>query len=441
MQPNPNNRHTEQGSKDPTVQLSTAHNTEGSPSNDQILLTRRQFFYGSMGVGALALTAGALGSPSPAFAADEIEYLKVPEENVFNHDDCTEIPASDKVSLIGSFQLPYGTLIWCNSNTVAACLLPTETSVPLTKVAVLFLGSGSSVTVLETAVGQAENFEIYDVRANEQGLIWTEANILTGIWRVYTAPLDGETLGKAALVDEGDAGWETPSIAAVAKYGFWQVLPVADGDHRSEDSLLKKAEFGKETSETVYASTGRMSTPPYALEDSVVITPRTSTDAIHHQLTLLDASSNETKDSMVLPAGMKPLEAGYGTSGFNFSFDGIYNYGGGIANLGTYTPAENHSAYDYDNKTWFRFGRTPSAPPSCCGNLFIVKSLRSVCGIDLAAKTFFALDVESGASSYGDYLASSGINENFVTYSNVHSISIEGTEEKHCLVRVWAPLT
>ena len=34
---------------------------------------------------------------------------------------------------------------------------------------------------------------------------------------------------------------------------------------------------------------------------------------------------------------MKPLEAGYGNTGFMFSFDAGYQYGGGIASIGTYT--------------------------------------------------------------------------------------------------------
>ena len=38
--------------------------------------------------------------------------------------------------------MPYGTLVWANSETYAACLLPTENSSPLTQAAVLSLSSG-----------------------------------------------------------------------------------------------------------------------------------------------------------------------------------------------------------------------------------------------------------------------------------------------------------
>ena len=176
---------------------------------------------------------------------------------------------------------------------------------------------------------------------------------------------------------------------------------------------------------------------------------------------------------------MKPLEAGFGDTGFTFSFESIYNYGGGIANLGTYTPAgevstgvlsegaanpngsssteeeprtlaENNAlsaastakfnALSYSGSTWFRFPRTPSAAPSWCGNWFMVKSTSAVCGIDFANKQYFAFDVEDGATDYGDYLASSGSTSHVVTYSNIDHTPLGGTQIKQCLVRIWQPL-
>ncbi len=40
---------------------------------------------------------------------------------------------------------------------------------------------------------------------------------------------------------------------------------------------------------------------------------------------------------MTLPSSMTPDLASYGRSGFSFGFSSIYNFGGGIANLGTGT--------------------------------------------------------------------------------------------------------
>ena len=421
-----------------------------SPSHSSLLLSRRHFLYGALGIGAVAATVGGAialtGSLQAKEADDELTVLEVPTDAVTTSDACVEIDdITGSVSLIGSFELPFGTLIWTNNDTVAACLLPTsEAARPLTQVSLLFLDTGENRIVLEQAVSQAEGFDIYDVRANEQGLVWTEANILDGIWRIYTASYGSQGLATPALVDEGDSkDWETPSLAAVGSYAFWQVLPALGGSTTKEPSLLKRvalASGSADTAEVIYTSIGRMSTAIYPLAESLVITPRTDSTSINHQLTLLDAEQGEVLDKVVLPTSMKPLEAGYGANGFTFSFDAWYSYGEGIANIGTYTPAKTHGIEDYAGLPWFNFSRTPTAAPAWCNGWFIVKSTRAVCGIDIANMTYFALPVESGCDDYGDYLATTGNTSKIVTFTNIDQVSIDGTEKKVCLVRAWAPI-
>ena len=410
-------------------------------SNSELLISRRHFLYGALGAGVLAVGLGGFAAPGKAFAASsDVVSLDVPEDAVFTQADCTQVDAAECVAMLGSFELPYGTLLWTNGDAFAACLFPTETAKPLTQAGYLNLKSGYWATLLEAAIGADEGFDIYDIRLNDHGAIWTEANIFSNVWRVYTAVFADNVLGAATKVDEGDGDWETPTIAAVGGNAFWQVLPDLNGTMTTEDSLLKKAAFGNDSSDVVYSSTGRMSTPIYPLYDSLVITPRTDTDLVHYQLTLLDAQTGDTKDQLVLPQAMRPLEAGWGNTGFIFSFDGIYDYGGGIANLGTYTPQSIDGPGDYEGKTWFQFNRSPTAPSAWFRNTFVVKSTQSVCGIDLVNKTYFTIDVESGSDNYGDYLASTGMNGSIVTFANVDSKSIDGTESKYTLVRVWAPI-
>ena len=336
-------------------------------------------------------------------------------------------------------QLPYGTLVWANDEHVAACLLPAESAKPLTHVALLALGSGVSTTVLEGAVGLDEGFEIYDVRATSSGLVWTEADILDGVWRIYTARTDGAALGNPALVEEGDGDWEMPTIAAVGNRAFWQVLPKASGPKKTEPSLFKRATMGANDIETLWTSIGRMATAPYATGDSVVITPRTDTSSIHYQLVRVDANTGEALDTMALPTSMKPLEAGYGNTGFMFSFDAGYQYGGGIASIGTYTPASAVTNGDYSNAPWFRFSRNPTAPPAWCGSYLMVKSRTQVVGINFDTNDWFAFDVKSGADDYGEYLASTGSRDAVVTYTNIDDKPLDGEARKYCLVRVWTP--
>lgn len=420
-----------------------------TPNGGEILLTRRHFLYGALGVGALAAVGGGASviiEQTKSDPNDDLAVLEVPESSVLSSasDEFTSTftLAEDHAALVnqvGNFELPYGSLVWASDDSLAACLIPGEEAKPLTQVALLSLSSGQYSTVLEQAVGMSEGFEIYDVRATSSGLIWTEADILDGMWRVYTARHDGATASAPTLVEEGDGQWEMPTLAAVGNRAFWQLLPKLDGTMKAEPSLFKRATMGASDVETVWTSIGRMATAPYATEDAVVITPRTDTTSIHYQLTCIDANSGETRDTMVLPAAMRPLEAGYGSTGFTFSFDAGYQYGDGIASLGTYVPASKVSNGDYNSAPWFRFSRNPTAAPAWCGPFFVVKSTTRVVGINFDANEYFQLDLKSGAEDYGEYLASTGSRNTVVTYTNIDDKPLDGEAKKYCLVRVWSP--
>ena len=408
-----------------------------------IAVTRRQLLIGAGAVAgaAVVIAGGAFAySQMTENASPDFETLSVASDAVTTNDSFTTIEADAAMSLIGSYELTYGTQVWASSETVAACLVPGETSTPLATVELLWLGSGITQTALSTAVGQTEGFNIYDVRATENGVVWVEADILDGTWCVYTAELSDGTLGEATLVEEGDSDWEMPTIAAVGNKAFWQVLPRTDGSASSEDSLLRAAQMGSADAHTVYASTGRMATPPYATADGIAFTPRAEASGVYYQLTYLDAASESVLDTLVLPSSMRPLEVGYGETGFMFSFDAIYNYGDGISQLGTYVPSVDASDADYSAAPWFRFGRTPTAAPAWCGQYLMVKSTTAVAGINLATSELFTLSVEDGVDDYGDYLATTGTRGNIVTFSNIDDDPINGEARTCCLVRVWAPL-
>lgn len=397
--------------------------------NAHVMLTRRQLLLGAAGVGAVVLAgAGATAFSEAQKAQSAVQTLEVAEDQVFTLADCADL-GSVPLELYGEWKLPYGTLIWANSDNYAACLLPTEGASPLTQVGILSLSSGTYATVLEAPATQERGFEIYDVRCNDEGAVWLEANCLSGQWRVYHATHNGVALAAPTLADQGDARYDLPFLAVAGGRAFWQVLPNPDGEAAQEPSLLKSAAFGAAESRTDWQSNGRMSTPPYSTRTGIVITPRADTEGVYYQLTLLDAESGQCQDTMALPASMKPLEAGYVNGRFTFSFDAIYSYGEGIANLGTYAPVE---AGAQSNAAWFRFDRSPSAAPCWAANSLIVKSTRAVAGCDLAARTLFTLPCPDACDSFGEYLASTGDARSVVTY-----VGMGSAEDKHTLVRVW----
>ena len=457
----------------PTPRAASAEGREITlPGGREVLLTRRHFLYGMAGAATLALMGtGAAYASSQSKNNDALSTLTVPKSAVLSSNDLEEIEdVSSVMTLAASVKLPFGSLVWANDDTVAACLLPTEIAKPLVQVGLLFIESGTCVTVLEHAVSEAEGFEIYDVRANSAGVIWTEADIMDGTWRVYGAALSDESLGEPQLLDEGDANWEMPTLACAAGYGFWQCLPQLNGNARVENSKLKRAAFGSAETEVVYESKGRMACAPASCGDAVIATPRARTSGTYYQLTRIDGATGQITDACVLPSSMKPMECGWGKTGFNFAFDGIYNYGDGIANLGTYMPLEefehpkpgaetdssssenatasgpylpvneaNANTEAYSEQPWFHYARNPLSAPAWCGNWVMVRGRSGVTAIDLAGKRYASLPLENGANSYGDFLASTNVGAKAVTYSNIDHTSLTGEHTKHCLVRIWQP--
>lgn len=414
---------------------------EPEPNRPKFTMSRRTFVKVAVGVGAVAAVGGGAAIYDKVTSKnDEISVLEVPENAVTSSDDLKEMPADSHMGLNVYVELPYGSLVWASNDSIATCFIPRQDANPLVEVAVLHLGSGYYDTVLKEAVNAEAGYQIYAARASKKGLIWVESNILQGGWRVYTATLKKGTLGKPVLADEQDSEWELPTLAAVDDVAFWQVLPDLNGSHTSEASIVKRVHMGETDVAEAISSMGRMCTPIYAMADSIVVTPRTNTDTVHHQLTRINAQSLQVLDTMVLPTSMKPLEAGYGETGFTFAFDAIYNYGDGIANLGSYAPMTMPTDGDYSSVNWFRFARSPYTAPAWCGKYLMVKSTTAVCGIDLEEKKYFVLEVKSGSDSYGDYLASTGSSDTLVTYANIDDDPINGKKTKCCLVRIWSPV-
>lgn len=406
-----------------------------TPEGGRFSITRRQLLIGTATVGVAALGAAAVTIASEATDNTTIDTLSVSTDAVFTQNDIDEdsvLDGNGPMSLLGEYQLPAGTLVWATPGaSYAACLLPTDTASPLTQVGLFSLSNGSYSVVLSGPVSEENGYDIYDVRCEDAGIVWAEANCLTDDWRVYQASLSDTTIGEPVLVDEGGSEYEVPTLATASGRAFWQVLPDASGTASMENSLLKSAVFGQSDITEVWRSNGRMSTPPYSTGDGIVITPRVDASSVYYQLTLLDAQSGEMQDSMILPASMAPDEAGYVDGRFVFCFEKIYSYGDGIANLGTYLPVDQGGG---SGDSWFRFGRTPFAPPAWVGSYLIVKSTMAIVGVDIVTRTMFSLDYPGSSDDYGEYLATTGTTDTIVTYT-----AIIGSDESssYTLVRVW----
>lgn len=408
-----------------------------------------------------------------------VAVLSVAENCVFTTENCDFVKkTSKKMKRVSRAHLPYGTLVWANDDNVAACLLPSDTATPLTKIGLLYLSTGNLYTVRESAVAQKEGFHIYDVRANSNGVAWVEANILDGKWRIYTARIadGGSKLEKPQMAEEGDNAWETPSIAVSGDYAFWQLSPTPSTSSKDSTSMLMRVRFGgsEEDSKCIYEAPGRMPCTPTPSESGVAIAPKANLESgsgSYYQLTHINADSGIVDSALALPSSMKPNYVAYGPTGFSFSFESIYNYGGGISNLGTYVPSGkdapvydaslNETAGDAGSNSdnmavasdaettgaspkkgeafgeWFRFPRSPYTTPAWTNKLFLVKSTSVVAGIDLASRQYVSIEPEYALQGYGEYLASEGPLDRIVTFANIDYTPVGGDHIRECSVRVW----
>ena len=166
----------------------------------------------------------------------------------------------------------------------------------------------------------------------------------------------------------------------------------------------------------------------YSTGDAICISPRSQASSSYSQLTLIDAESGAMRESLTLPASMRPLEAAYVNGRFSFTFDSIYTYGEGLASLGTYAPVSNDTGGQ-----WFCFDRNPLCAPAWCGGNLIVKSTRTVAGVNLSTREMFSLDCPDDCDNYGDFLASQGDVGSLVTYLGMST----NEDDAYTLVRVW----
>lgn len=363
-----------------------------APGGGQVLLTRRHFLYGAIGIGALAVVGGGIGvgvnaaskANEPTFNTLAVSKDAVTSCSAATPGDFTEIEDSSTVlGLSGTYELPYGTLVWASDDSLAACLVPTDGSKPLTKVVLLSLSSGNQTTAISQAKGQEEGFEIYDVRACATGVVWTEANILDGTWRIYSAALSNGELGTAALAEEGGRRLGDPDARRIERIRLLAGSPQEgrigeQGSVTPDESTFRLGRYrGGLHLERPHVHTAlcdgglRRHHPGAPRHPRRAISSRAST-----------RNPRAWSNSLVLPSSMKPLEAGYGDTGFMFSFEAIYNFGEGIANLGTYIPASTvqpdtdaEGNASYSLVPWFRHGVTPTAPPAWCGGWIHRKGL------------------------------------------------------------------
>lgn len=386
----------------------------------------------------VAVAATGVSLAKSKSSSDEIKTLSVPTDAVSKLDSFTQTD-SQILKDPTVAEVTYGTLVFHTDDTRACFLSPTETGSPLCQVGLIDLTSGATSIVLERAHRADEGYEIFDARVSAKGLVWLEANILQGAWSILCAPLNGSgALGSVSLVDSGDTTFETPSIAVSGDSFAWQLMPPTSSEtYKKDPSYINIASFAAPDERATFSAKGRMACPIANGPDGFLAAVRHPDASSYFDLVYLDSSATE-RDSLTLPASMRPSAIGYGPLGFSFAFDSIYDFGDGIANLGTYLPMDGTAGASYEGRSWFHFAKTPQTAPCWMSDgTVVIKSTYSLCALNLGAKTYETPDVDSGATDWGEFLASSGVRKQIVTITHINHVDSAGKNEKTARVKIY----
>lgn len=392
-------------------------------THDGMKLSRREFL--RLGGGALAC-ATVLGAPavltgcSGGSDKNAPSALEVSANDVVTLDAFAEIEDPTGYYEVKDLaQYPKGTMLFSSEDVTAAALLTGETATPLSTCSLVSLETGAMTPALERAVNHDMGYSIFAVRASKELLVWVESNYLTSDWMVYCATIsDGKLTGQPVKLDEGNGEYDTPEIAVIGTAAYWIVQPAENGPRTTENSYLRVAAGGSRSSDVI-TSEGRFNGGLSVSGQILTAMPRAkASSGVYYELTAISAGSGSIIASQVMPHSFRPSNAIYMNNAFAFTIPASYDYGGGIANVGTYYPMAGSS--------WLRLARQSLTPPGICNGWLFAKSSSRTVFIDTNNQQYFVVNAPDGCTDYGDYSVCTGEVSRVFNYATVNKYA--GTE-------------
>ena len=377
-------------------------------------VTRRRFLAGSAAATAAAVAAMSLSACSdntdrvdgePQIVDDESQIV-----NVF--DDYKSVDGNFQAT--SSWSLPLGTLLWHTDGSWAAAMMTPESAVSPNSIGVLSLASGDLITLEGTAT-HGRTYSFYDVRCGSGVFVWVEIEYSSLDWVLLAAGMsEGALTGDPVQIDKGNADWDPPMFTAVGSTVYWQKMPNASGSKSAEASRCYQWSVGDNDHTTVWESLGRFATQPRVCNNVLTISPRVRADeGTYYGMTAVDLSDSNFRqlDQLVLPAGVRPFEAVYMGDTFAFAIEASYNGAGSLGNMGTFVGREG-GPYIY-------VSREPAACPAGKNGQYIVKTRASYYVVNTQEETYAVLSCPDRSLDYGEYPASEGTCDQFLTYATV----------------------
>lgn len=408
-----------------------------SSTHDGMKLSRREFL--RLGGGALAC-ATVLGAPAVLTGCSGNSDNGTPATLEVSTNDVVTLDAFAEIEdPTGYFevkdlaQYPKGTMLFASEDVMAAALLTGETASPLSTCSLVNLETGVMTPAIERAVNHDMGYSIFAVRASKELLVWVESNYLTSDWMVYCATIsDGKLTGQPVKLDEGNGEYDTPEIAVIGTAAYWIFQPAENGPRTTENSYLRVAAGGSRSSDLI-TSEGRFNGGLSVSGQILTAMPRAkASSGVYYELTAIAAGSGSIVATQVMPHSFRPSNVIYMNNAFAFTIPASYDYGGGIANVGTYYPMAGGS--------WLRLARQSLTPPGICNGWLFAKSSSRTVFIDTNNQQYFVVNAPDGCTDYGDYSVCTGEVSRVYNYATVNKY--EGTARTtQVVLRSISPIT
>lgn len=380
-------------------------------------VSRRSLVKGTALAGAAMAAAGLAGCSGNAGEDSTPQFSGEPqvitdESKIIDVTDSYE-SVEDTMEAQFAWELPVGTVPFHSGGSWAALLMAPESASSVNTLGVISLVSGNWNTLVAKPT-QGYSFGFHDVRCGDNVFAWVEMDYTSGVWVLIAQEMsNGELRGDAVQLDKGNIDWEPARLTATNDAVIWQKMPMATGSKRSEHSHCLIWSVGDSESTEVFESPGRFATYPRNCEGILTIAPRVKADeGTFYGITALDLQNDfKILDQMVMPETVRPFEAVYMGSSFAFAVEANYGYGGSLGSMGSFIGREDGP-----------FVTVPREPLACIagkGSRYLVKVRSSYFVLDTDKQTLGYLSAPDKTLEYGDYPASEGTTDRFVTYATV----------------------
>lgn len=347
---------------------------------------------------------GSAVSGEPQVITDDSKIINIIDD--FENVDNTLTPQL-------SWDVPLGTVPFHCEGAWAALLEAPASARAINTLGIISLASGSRATLVPEPI-KGKTYGFHDVRCSEQVYAWIEMDYATGDWVLLAQELEnGVLVGEPVELDDGTTDWEPARFTVTGNSVIWQKMPFASGAKRAEYSHCYLWSVGSPKGKDLYESPGRFAAWPRVSDGYLTIAPRVNaSEGTFYGLTALDLqNNNKVAAQLVMPETVSPFEAVYMGSSFAFSVEANYGYGGGLGNMGTFI-GNAGGPFTY-------LSREPLACVAGNGTRYLIKAQSSHFVVDTEAQTYAVLAAPDKSLDFGDYPASEGTTDRFVTYATV----------------------